>query len=136
MQSIGIKINARPIPANVIFGPNGLPSGDFDIAEFAQITTGDAGDWYDQNRCQGNGNWDGFCSHMVDSLTKAGNAELDPEKRAVLFQKADNVLASLVPMIPLYQRPAPVIHKADLLGVVNNPGLSGAYWNLEDWHWK
>jgi hypothetical protein len=39
-------------------------------------------------------------------------------------------------MIPLYQRPAPVIHKADLLGVVNNPGLSGAYWNLEDWHWK
>ena len=136
MQSIGIKINARPIPANVIFGPNGLPSGDFDIAEFAQITTGDAGDWYDQNRCQGNGNWDGFCSHTVDSLTKAGNAELDPEKRAVLFQKADNVLASLVPMIPLYQRPAPVIHKADLLGVVNNPGLSGAYWNLEDWHWK
>ena len=69
-------------------------------------------------------------------MTKSGNAELDPKKRAVLFQKADNVLASLVPMIPLYQRPAPVIHKADLLGVVNNPGLSGAYWNLEDWHWK
>jgi ABC-type transport system substrate-binding protein len=136
LQSIGIKLNARPIPANVIFGPNGLPSGDFDIAEFAQITTGDAGDWYDQNRCYGNGNWDGFCSHTVDALTKAANAELDPEKRAALFQRADVVLASLVPMVPLYQRPAPVIHKSNLLGVVNNPGLSGAYWNLEDWHWK
>jgi peptide/nickel transport system substrate-binding protein len=136
LQSIGIKLNARPTPANVIFGPNGLPSGDFDIAEFAQITTGDAGDWYDQNRCYGNGNWDGFCSHTVDALTKAGNSELDPAKRVIDFQKADAVLASLVPMIPFYQRPSPVIHKADLLGVINNPALVGTYWNIQQWHWK
>ena len=53
LKSIGIKLNANPIPANVIFGASGLPSGDFDIAEFAQITNGDPSAWYDQNRCQG-----------------------------------------------------------------------------------
>jgi ABC-type transport system substrate-binding protein len=136
LKSIGIKINPRPTPANVIFGPNGLPSGDFDIAEFAQITTGDAGDWYDQNRCQGNGNWDGFCSHAVDTLTKAAAGELDPAKRAVDFQKADKILAGLVPMIPFYQRPSPLVHKSDLLGMINNPAIVGPYWNIEAWHWK
>jgi peptide/nickel transport system substrate-binding protein len=136
LKSIGIKINAKPIPANVIFGPNGLPSGDFDIAEFAQITNGDPGAWYDQNRCYGDGNWDGFCSHAVDALTKAGAGELDPAKRAIIYQKADILLAGLTPMIPFYQRPSPLIHKADLLGMVNNPGLNGVYWDVEAWHWK
>ena len=136
LKSIGIKIVARPIAANVIFGPNGLPSGDFDIAEFAQITTGDPGDWYDQNRCQGNGNWAGWCSHKVDSLTKAAAGELDPAKRTGLFQQADAILSSGVPMIPFYQRPVPLIHKSDLLGMVNNPAIVGVFWNIENWHWK
>ena len=120
----------------MIFGPNGLPSGDFDIAEFAQITTGDAGDWYDQNRCQGDGNWDGFCSHAVDNLTKAGAGELDPAKRQLDYQQADVLLSKLVPMIPFYQRPSPLVHKSDLLGMVNNPAIVGPYWNIEAWHWK
>jgi ABC-type transport system substrate-binding protein len=136
LKSIGIKLNARPTPANVIFGPNGLPSGDFDIAEFAQITTGDAGDWYDQNRCQGSGNWDGFCSHAVDNLTKAGAGELNPATRQLDYQKADALLSALVPMIPMYQRPSPLVHKSDLLGMVNNPAIVGPYWNIEAWHWK
>jgi ABC-type transport system substrate-binding protein len=136
LKSIGIQVKARPVPANVIFGPNGLPSGDFDIAEFAQITNGDPGAWYDQNRCYGDGNWDGFCSHAVDKLTKAGASELDPAKRSVLYQKADALLSNLVPMIPFYQRPVPLAHKSDLLGMVSNPGLNGVYWSIEAWHWK
>ena len=35
-------------------------------------------------------------------------------------------------MIPLYQRPTPLIHKSGLLGMVNNPGLNGVYWDVED----
>ena len=46
------------------------------------------------------------------------------------------LLASIVPMIPLYQRPTPLIHKSGLLGMVNNPGLNGVYWDVEAWHWK
>jgi peptide/nickel transport system substrate-binding protein len=136
MKSIGIQINDNPIPANVIFGSSGLPSGGFDVAEFAQITTGDPGDWYDNWRCQGAGNWTGYCSHKVDTLIKAANAELDPAKRAADFQAADKLMAETVPVFPLYQRPAPLIYKTALLGMVNNPSLIGPTWNIEDWHWK
>ena len=136
LKSIGIKIVARPIPANVIFGPTGLPSGDYDISEYANITTGDPGDWYDSYRCGGSGNYTGFCSHAVDKLMKSGNAELDPAKRQVDFQKADKLMAATVPVFPFYQRPVPLIHKADLLGMVNNPGIVGVFWNIENWHWK
>jgi peptide/nickel transport system substrate-binding protein len=136
LKAIGIQVNDRPLPANVIFGSSGLPSGDFDVAEFALITTGDPGDWYDSWRCQGAGNWTGYCSAKVDSLLKAGNAELDPAKRLVDFQKADAIMADTVPVFPLYQRPTPLIYKSNLLGMVNNPAIVGPFWNIEYWHWK
>jgi ABC-type transport system substrate-binding protein len=41
-----------------------------------------------------------------------------------------------VPVIPLYQRPAPLIYKSSLLGMVNNPTNLGPFWNIQDWHWK
>ena len=136
LKSIGIQVNDHPVPANVIFGSTGLPSGDFDVAEFAEITTGDPGDWYDSWRCQGAGNWTGYCSTKVDDLMKAGNAELDPAKRAVDFQQADALMANTVPVFPLYQRPTPLIYKSNLLGMINNPAIIGPFWNIQDWHWK
>jgi ABC-type transport system substrate-binding protein len=136
LKSIGIQVNDRALPANVIFGSSGLPSGDFDIAEFAFITTGDPGDFYDNWRCQGAGNWTGYCSHKVDTLLKAGNAELDPAKRAKDFQQADALIAATAPLLPLYQRPTPLIYKSNLLGMVNNPAVVGPFWNIQDWHWK
>ena len=136
MKSIGIQVNDNPLPANVIFGSTGLPSGKFDVAEFAEVTTGDPGDWYDSWRCQGASNWTGYCSHKVDQLVKAGNAELDPAKRQADFQQADVIMSDTVPVLPLYQRPTPLVYKSNLLGMVNNPANVGPFWNIQDWHWK
>jgi ABC-type transport system substrate-binding protein len=136
MKAIGIQVNDKPLPPNVIFGSSGLPSGGFDVAEFAEITTGDPGDWYDSWRCQGAGNWTGYCSHKVDQLLKAGNAELDPAKRTADFQAADKLMSNTVPVFPLYQRPTPLIYKSSLLGMVNNPAIVGPFWNIQDWHWS
>ena len=136
MKSIGMQVNDHPIPANVIFATSGLPSGGFDVAEFALVTTGDPGEFYDSWRCQGAGNWTGYCSKKVDALVKAGNAELDPAKRAADFQKADAIIADTVPVFPLYQRPTALIYKSSLLGMVNNPANVGPFWNIQDWHWK
>ena len=110
LKAVGIQINDHPVPANVIFGSTGLPSGDFDITEFALITTGDPGDWYDSWRCQGAGNWTGYCSHKVDALMKAGTGELDPAKRIVDFQKAGALIADTVPDLPA----VPAADAADL----------------------
>jgi ABC-type transport system substrate-binding protein len=136
MKSIGIQVNDHPLPPNVIFGAGGLPSGNYDVAEFAEITTGDPGDWYDSWRCQGDGNWTGYCSHKVDALLKAGNAELDPAKRTADFQQADKLMADSDPVFPLYQRPTPLIYKSSISGMVNNPAIIGPFWNIQDWAWK
>ncbi|MGH2971337.1 MAG: ABC transporter substrate-binding protein [Gaiellaceae bacterium] len=136
MKSIGIQVNDRPLPPNVIFGSSGIPSGQYDIAEFAEVTTGDPGDFADLYSCKANSNWTGYCSTKVDNLLKAGNGELDPAKRAIDFQKADALMSDSVPVFPLYQRPTPLIYKSSLLGMVNNPTNLGPFWDIQDWHWK
>jgi peptide/nickel transport system substrate-binding protein len=136
LKSIGIALNDRPFPVNAIFGAGGVPSGDFDIVQFRNITTGDPGETYEAYRCYGAANWTGYCSHKVDSLLKAANAELDPEKRGLLFQQADAIMATQVPVIPMYQVPVILIHRSNLLGMRQNPGIGGPVWNIQDWHWR
>jgi ABC-type transport system substrate-binding protein len=136
LKAIGMQVNDKPLPANVVFGPTGIPSGDYDVAEFAEITSGDPSDWTSLEGCKQDGNYTGFCSHSFDNLMKAGNSQLDPAKRAANYVAADKILAGLVPVMPLYQRPSPIIYKSTLLGVVNNPTTYGPFWNIEQWHWK
>jgi ABC-type transport system substrate-binding protein len=136
LKAIGIELVEYPRAANVIFGPTGIPGGDFDLAEFAQITTGDPGDWFDGWRCGGPGNYTGYCSKKASALMTAGNAELDPAKRMADFQAADKLMSVGVPVFPFYQRPVPLIYKSGITGMKNNPGLNGPFWNIEDWKWK
>jgi len=136
LAQIGIKITDHPFAANIFFGPTGIPGGDFDIAEFAQVTTGDPGDWFEQWRCHGSANYTGYCSKKASALMTAGNAELNPAKRRADFQAADKVMSAGVPVLPLYQQPDPLIYKSGILGMKNNPGSSGPFWSIEDWKWK
>ena len=136
LKSIGVQINETPLPPTTIFDPNGIPSGAYDIVEFTWITSGDGGDWYDTYRCFGPSNFTGYCSHKVDALLKQAQGTLDPGKRASLYQRADAIMATQVPVAPLYARPVPLIHRSDLLGMVPNPTVAGPVWNIQDWHWK
>jgi ABC-type transport system substrate-binding protein len=136
LKSVGIAITPRPLPGSAIFGPNGIPTGDFDIVNFGYYTTGDPAGWYSNYRCFGESNYMGYCSHSVDALLEAASRELHPARRDSLFRRADAILATYVPAMPLFQRPAVLIHRSDLLGMRVNPGLDGPFWNVEDWHWK
>ena len=125
----------RPAAGNTVFDQ--IAAGNFDIVDFAWIGgSGDPGDWYDIYRCQGQSNYTGYCSHSVDTLLNAANGELDPAKRASLFQRADAIMATQVPMLPLFERPLVLIHRSNLLGMLANPASPGPVWNIEDWHWK
>jgi ABC-type transport system substrate-binding protein len=135
LKAIGIELIEYPRAANVIFGPTGIPGGDYDIAEFANITTGDPGDWFDAWRCGGPGNYTGYCSKKASALMTSGNAELDPAKRMADFQAADKLMSAGVPVFPFYQRPVPLIYKSGIAGMKNNPGTAGPFWNIEDWKW-
>jgi peptide/nickel transport system substrate-binding protein len=136
LKAIGIALTEQPLPPNLLFAPTGVPSGDFDLAQFAEFTNGWAGDWYDVYRCLGPSSWTGYCSRSVDTFLNAANRTLDPEKQALLFQRADAIMATQVPVIPLFQKVDVLVHKRTLLGIAPNPGLSTDFWNVEDWHWK
>jgi peptide/nickel transport system substrate-binding protein len=135
LKQVGIDLTNYARPANVIFGPNGIPGGDYDIAEFAWVTTGDPGDLYDTWRCGGSGNYQHYCSVKASKLMEAGNKNLNPTARAAQFNGADTYMASNVAAFPLYQRPVPLVYKSGIAGMVNNPGTVGPFWNVEDWRW-
>jgi ABC-type transport system substrate-binding protein len=135
LRAIGIQIVDHPVAANLFYGSTGIASGDYDIAEFVETAGGDPGDWYDTYRCGGPVNFTGFCSRKVDALLAAGARETDPSRRTRDYQAADKALATAVPALPLYQRPAVLLRRATLAGVVDNAGPAGPFWNVERWRW-
>jgi ABC-type transport system substrate-binding protein len=132
LRAIGISIVERPLPANVIFTPQGVFSGDYDIADVGELAF-DPGDFTEEFRCRGKSNFTGFCSAKVDALLRAGDAEFDPAKRLADFQAADVLLADSVPELPLFSSPGVLIHKTALLGL-DRPGEQ--FDTLQNWRWK
>jgi len=135
LQSIGIRLEERPLPFDVLFTPSGASSGDFDIFQFRWDSNGDPGGFYDIYRCGGGGNFTGYCNRRVDALLKAAQTQVNEVKRERLFQRADTILAADVPVIPMYQLPFVVVHRSSLLGMTRNPSGDPA-WNIEQWHWR
>jgi peptide/nickel transport system substrate-binding protein len=136
LKSIGIAITDYSLPANVVFGPTGVPSGNYDLADFAWVTLPDPAGFVPTWECAGLSNYLNYCNRAATKLMEASNSELDPKKRAADFQRADALMANDVPSIPLYARPNPLIWKNGVLGMKNNPSQIGFSWNIEDWKWK
>ena len=136
LKSIGIDVVDAALPANVVFGPTGVPSGNYDLANFAWVTLPDPAGFVPTWSCGGLSNYLNYCNRHATKLLDASQTELDPAKRAALFQQADALMANDVPSIPLYSRPNPLIYKSGISGMKNNPSQIGFTWNVEDWKWK
>jgi peptide/nickel transport system substrate-binding protein len=136
LKSIGIDITDAALPANVVFGPTGIPSSNYDLANFAWVTAPDPAGFVANWSCGGLQNYLTYCNRKATTLMNQSQTELDPAKRAKLFQQADALMANDVPSIPMYARPNPLIWKSDILGMKNNPAIVGFSWNIEDWKWK
>jgi peptide/nickel transport system substrate-binding protein len=136
LKAIGIDVVDASLPANVVFGPTGVPSGNYDLANFAWVTLPDPAGFVPTWSCGGLSNYLNYCNRKATKLLEASQTELDPAKRAALFQQADALIANDVPSIPLYARPNPLIFKSGISGMKNNPSQVGFTWNVEDWKWK
>ena len=136
LKAIGIEVVDASLPANVVFGPTGIPSGNYDLANFAWVTLPDPAGFVPTWSCGGLSNYLGYCNRKATALMNKSQTELDPAKRAALFQQADTLMANDVPTIPMYARPNPLIYKSSVLGMKNNPSQVGFSWNIEDWKWK
>jgi len=136
LKSIGIEIDDASLPANVVFGPTGFPSGNYDLADFAWVTAPDPAGFVATWSCGGLQNYLNYCNRKATALLAASQSELNPAKRAIDFQQADALMAKDVPSIPMYSRPNPLIYKSSILGMKNNPSNVGFAWNIEQWKWK
>jgi peptide/nickel transport system substrate-binding protein len=136
MKSIGIEIDDAALPANVVFGPTGIPSSNYDLANFAWVTAPDPAGFVTTWSCGGLQNYLNYCNRKATALLAASQSELDPTKRAADFAQADALMAKDVPSIPMYSRPNPLIYKSSIVGMKNNPSNVGFAWNIEAWKWK
>jgi peptide/nickel transport system substrate-binding protein len=136
LRAIGIKIIDYALPANVVFGPTGIPSGNYDLANFAWVTSPDPSGFVSIWGCGGESNYLNYCNRAATKYLEASNSELDPAKRTADFQKADALMANDVPTVPMYQRPNPLVYKSQVVGMLNNPSSTGFAWNAEAWGWK
>jgi peptide/nickel transport system substrate-binding protein len=136
LRRVGIEIVDAPLPASVIFGPSGIPSSNYDLADFAWVTSPDPAGFVPIWGCGGQANYMQYCNRRATQLLELSDNELDPKKRASYFQRADKLFAADVPSIPLYSRPNPLVWKTGIRGMRNNPSLTGFAWNIEQWRWR
>jgi peptide/nickel transport system substrate-binding protein len=136
LKNIGVEIVDAALPANVVFGPTGIPSSNYDLANFAWVTSPDPAGFVPTWGCGGESNYMQYCNRAATRMLEASNSELNPAKRAALFQKADALFANDIPTIPMYSRPNPLIWKSGIVGMKNNASLTGFAWNAQDWRWK
>lgn len=136
LRAIGIQLVVAPLPANAIFGSGGLPSGNFDLADFSWTTSPDPSAYIAVWGCGGAANWLGYCNRAATNLLVETTSVFDQKRRASLFEQADALFARDVPTIPLYSLPNPLAWNASLVGPQANPQRASVLWNVERWRWR
>jgi peptide/nickel transport system substrate-binding protein len=136
MRAIGIRINIQNYDAST-FG-NNLPSGAYQIAEFAWVTTPFVSgnqpiycSYTDANAC--GFNFTHSANAKVDALMSQGSAAANASKEISDYNKADAILWQNMVTLPLYQVPQFFDWSNNLKGVLPNTSSSGITWNAENW---
>ena len=89
-----------------------------------QIAT-QANQWQEPNNAR-------YCNPEYDALLAAAKQELNPEKRAALFQEMDALLSADVAVIPIVHRAIANGVAKDLTGLDPTPWDTST-WNIADW---
>lgn len=143
LRELALEImQAQAKNAGIQFIPDSEPSrlffprvsdGNYQMALFAWVGSGDPAGQVDIYGCGGESNWKGYCSNKVTKLLRDGDAELDPTRRAALVNTADAIMALNVPTLPLYQKPTYLVYKTKVHNIRDNPTVQGPTDNMEDW---
>jgi peptide/nickel transport system substrate-binding protein len=137
MKAIGIKINIQNYDASTFFGTN-LPMGEYQIGEFAWVTTpfvsGNESIYCSYTNTQNCGeNWTHSSEPAVNKLMANGAAASSSATEASDYNKADALLWKNMVTLPLYQKPQFFAWSNNLKGVVPNTSSTGITWNANDW---
>ena len=140
-KAIGIDLNNHCYNAQPDFFTNLLPTGNFDLAEYAFTGSPDPSGWDAIYQCvgptTGGQNYKNYCNPKVDAYIKKGDKELNPVKRTADYQAAAALVSKNVAIIPLYARPSFLFYNKKIQGMAqsNNPTSVGPLWNAQNWKW-
>jgi peptide/nickel transport system substrate-binding protein len=143
LLEIGIKLDVKYFTAQPDFFTNLLPTGAFDLAEYAWSGGPDPSGFDAIYQCVnsakglGGQNYKNYCSAKVDKLLRKGDSELNATKRIADYEAAAKILSQQISIIPLYARPVILIYKKAIKGMSksDNPTSEGPTWNAQDWKW-
>jgi len=140
-MAIGIDLDTQCYTAQPNFFTDLLPTGAFDLAEYAFVGSPDPSGWGGVYQCvtatTGGQNYKNYCNPKVDAFIKKGDSELNKVARTAHYQNAARLVSQNVAIIPLYARPTLLFYNSGISGMdkSNNPTSNGPLWNAEDWSW-
>ena len=135
MKAIGIDIKIDNSVSKVLFGER-LPAGDYDIANFAWVSTPFATankSIYSTGQGQ---NYGKYSSPVVDKAFLDANGTLDAKERADKFNAIDQLLWDDMVTIPLYQKPTFIAYSDKYGNIGDNASSEGPFWNVGTWGLK
>jgi peptide/nickel transport system substrate-binding protein len=140
MKAIGIKINIQNYNANTLFGTV-LPKGEFDITQFAWVSTPFASGNLSiycsyTNAAQCGQNWDHYANKQLDTLMNQAAATTSQAQAAQLWNQADTILWKDMVTLPLFEA-AQLYSWSNTYGnIIPNPTSIGVPWNAQLWGLK
>jgi glutathione transport system substrate-binding protein len=134
LADAGIQLRLSNTSSVTLFG-DWLPTGNFDIADFAwkSGTPYPLSGNQDAYRRGGGQNFGKFADPAVDALLRQGLGEPDPAKAAAIGNQIDEQLWRQLPSIPLYQLQSVLAWREQILNVASNPTTEGPFWNAASW---
>lgn len=132
LKQAGIEVNNKFGEADVVFGKT-LASKKWDMFQFGWVGSPDVTQSNAIFICKGDQNYQDYCNEEVTDLMEQGKTTIDDVERARLYNEADALIAEDVPLLPLWQYPAPYYFSDQVHNLINNPSQYGPTWNAVEW---
>jgi peptide/nickel transport system substrate-binding protein len=148
LAQVGVEVNIEMVPSSTLFdtsgaSPQALVSRQFDIVEFAWVSSYDPGSDALFNmhsssvpaRANGyqGGNYGDYKNPRNDQLLNQLQNSLDPAFRRIALFEAQSIWQSDLPVLPLLLRPIVTASSAGLQNFRPTPSPAGETWNAEQW---
>lgn len=137
LKPLGIELDIRNYPSNVMFAQNGpLYTGKYDI-EWSVDTNGpdpdNSGSWHSQYIPPNGANTSWLSDPVIDQTSAAAAATFDQNKRKALYQREEERIHELVPTVFFYWETAYYGVNSDVVNYKPGAFLTDT-WNA--WEWK
>jgi peptide/nickel transport system substrate-binding protein len=142
LREVGIEITIENDDGAAFFERLNTPDNcdgicDYDIALFAWVGSpnpvGNANIYGCDDGEPRAQNWTVWCNDEITQIMDEANSTVDPDVNADLWNQAAEIIASEVPIIPLFQQPQLLAFSNDITGPQLNATNATQFWNSGEW---